>query len=76
MSKQTTKKKSADFSVANHGSIFILTGLTPECIAWIEERVGDEETQTWGRNGIVVEPRYIADIVIGLQGNGFTGGNA
>lgn len=35
-----------DFSVSNHGSIFILTGISPACIEWIESHVGDENTQT------------------------------
>lgn len=61
-----------DFTVANHGSIFILTGITPECDAWIEEHVGDGETQRWC-GGIVCEPRYIADIVSGLEAEGFKG---
>lgn len=65
--------KSPDFTVANHGSICILTGQNEICRGWIEAHVGDENTQTWGQFGIVVEPRYIGDIIKGLQAEGFTG---
>lgn len=61
-----------DFQVANHGSIYILTGLTEACREWIEEDVGADQTQTWGQHGIVVEPRYVGPIVDGLLEAGFT----
>jgi len=63
----------ADFRVRNHGSICILTGMTAEARAWLEERVGDDETQAWGA-GIVVESRYIDAIVDGIQNDGFSVG--
>ena len=65
-----------DFTVNNQGTIFILTGITDSCKAWIEEHVGNDETQAWGKDGIVVEHRYIQDIVNGLQAEGFVGANA
>ena len=64
-------KKSAsgpDARVENHGSLCILTPLTPEAVDWIGEHTSDE-TQYFGR-GIVVEPRYIADIVNGMIEDG------
>ena len=65
--------KGPDFTVTNHGSICILTGQNEICRGWIAKHVGDENTQTWGQFGIVVEPRYIGDIIEGLQAEGFTG---
>jgi len=47
--------------------------MTAEARAWLEERVGDDETQAWGA-GIVVESRYIDAIVDGIQNDGFSVG--
>lgn len=60
-----------DFRVDDHGSICILTPLSPECKEWTDENVGNDETQYWGKNGIVVEPRYIGAIIEGLTEAGF-----
>jgi hypothetical protein len=59
-----------DFTVDNHGSIFILTPNTESAQEKAQE-IGDDETQHWG-TGIVVEPRYIGEIVERLQEEGFT----
>lgn len=71
MSTQT-KPPVLDFTVANHGSICILTGLTEDCKAWIESHVGDSETLHWN-GGIVVETNYMGAIVDGLFSEGFNG---
>ena len=55
------------FQVLNCGTICVLTPLTPEADAWVEENVGiNDETQFWGKKGIVVEHRYIQPIIEGL----------
>ena len=52
------------FQVLNCGTIFVLTPLTPEADAWVEEHVGiNDETQFWGKKGIVVEHRSIQPII-------------
>jgi hypothetical protein len=61
---------SADFSVENHGTIVLLRPLSAECEEWVEERVGNEETLTFG-GAVAVEPRYIAPIVEALIAEGF-----
>ena len=61
----------SDFHVANHGSICILTPLSELCRQWVEDHVGDENTQTWGRFGVVIEPRYLEPILEGLDEAGF-----
>lgn len=59
-----------DFTVENHGTIFLLTPHTPEAQEWIEAHV-PPDAQTWaGLNSIVVEHRYIADIVAGIRADG------
>ena len=57
-----------DFSVSNHGSIFLLQPLTFAGRAWVEEHV-DPDHQQWA-GGVVVEHRYIGDIVAGIINDG------
>jgi hypothetical protein len=61
----------ADFSLDHHGSIVILFAHTDAARAWVEEHVSENRTM-WGQDGIVVEPRYIADIVAGITEDGLT----
>ena len=61
----------SDFSVSNlHGSICILTPLSDAASEWLDENL-DPDHQTWGR-GVVVEPRYLEDLVAGIAGDGLT----
>jgi hypothetical protein len=70
--KQSRKASPAvpviDFEIQNHGSIFLLCPLTDSARAWVEEHL-PEDVLTFGR-GICIEPRYIADIVAGIQRDG------
>ena len=62
-----------DFQVLNAGNIFILTPLTEAADTGVEERVSlTEETQYFGKKGIVIEHRYISDIIEGLLNDGLT----
>lgn len=58
-----------DLTVDNHGSIFILTPVSDAGREWIGEHIPDD-AMTWGPEGIVVEHRYIGDIVAGAQADG------
>lgn len=58
-----------DFSVSHHGSLCILTALTEAAESWVDEHL-PANAQTWGRNGIVVEPRYIGPIIEGIVDDG------
>jgi hypothetical protein len=60
-----------DFALQNHGSICLLSPLTDQAEEWLGENVVNDETQFWGR-AIVVEPRYVEDLVIGIYGEGLT----
>lgn len=64
----------ADFTYTNHGSIGILHAWTDDAKAWTDEHINGDDIQTWGRNGIVVEPRYIGPILEGIQDAGLTVG--
>ena len=57
-----------DFLVENHGSIFLLQPLTPAAESWIEEFLPQYRI-TFG-SAVVVEYRYIADIVEGIRNDG------
>ena len=61
----------ADIEIGNHGSIVILNALSDQAIDWMEEHL-DPEVQRWGRNGYVIEPRYVEDIIVGAIEAGLT----
>jgi hypothetical protein len=60
-----------DFSFSNHGSICVLTPLTPAATEWFNEHlpVDNPETQFWA-GGIVIEPRYAENILTGIANDG------
>lgn len=58
----------ADIRIENHGSIMLLHPLTTEAWAWVEDNLPDDRQEWCG--GVVVEPRYVANIVTGMQDDG------
>jgi hypothetical protein len=60
----------SDFEIENHQSIFLLRPLTPAAESWIEEFL-PQDRMSFG-SAVVVEHRYIADIVEGIRNDGFT----
>ena len=59
-----------DFSLANHGSICLLTPRTPAAEEWAAKHL-PEDAMTWG-HAVVVEPRYVEGIVVGIGRDGLT----
>jgi hypothetical protein len=59
-----------DFTVENHGSIFLLQPHTVTAREWIDENL-PEDAQYFG-SAVAVEHRYILDIVDGIKGDGLT----
>jgi hypothetical protein len=59
----------ADFVVENHGSLFLLEAHTEAGQLWCDEHL-PEDRQVFGR-AVVVEHRYIRDIVVALQADGY-----
>lgn len=59
-----------DFSFCNHGSICTLTPLTDAGREWVAENIGDD-AMSWG-GGVVIEPRYCADILDGIEAAGLS----
>jgi hypothetical protein len=60
--------RTADFLVSNHGSIFLLHPRTRAAVEWCEEHLPPEALE--GEDFVVVEHRYIRDIVGGAINDG------
>ena len=58
----------ADLSIANHGSVFLLSALTEAGEEWIAENIPADATRWAG--AIVIEHRYIGDIAQGAVNDG------
>ena len=58
-----------DLRVDNHGSIILVTPLTPAGEEWIDINVSPEPWQWLGR-GLAVEPRYAGALIEGAMGDG------
>jgi len=57
-----------DFFVENHGTVLLLRPLTPAANSWVKENLPEDHLTFAG--AVVVEHRYIADIVAGAQADG------
>ena len=55
---------SIDIQFESHGSIALIRGLSETGQDWLDENVGDDETQHFG-SAIAAEPRYCAAIYQG-----------
>lgn len=62
-------KPDVDFTIVNHGTVFIFYALSPEAQEWSAAMFAD--AMTWGRNGYVVEHRYAPLIMDDLMAQGF-----
>jgi hypothetical protein len=60
-----------DFEFVEHGSICLLTPMTPAAHDWADEHIPRDATR-WGVSSIVVEPRYAGDILRGVEADGLT----
>lgn len=70
--KQTTKqsKPQVDISVENHGSIFLLRPLSDSARVWVDDHIGEDNGYQPYYPTVVVEHRYVADIVRGALADG------
>jgi hypothetical protein len=58
-----------DLHVEKQGSIYLLTPISETGQEWIDEHIPRDATM-WGVNSVVVEHRYIEDIVEGARLDG------
>ena len=68
--KKPVGKVKADFWLRNEGSIFILYPWTQSAKDWVNEHI-PEDAQYFG-DGVVVEPRYVSNIIAGIEGDGLS----
>jgi hypothetical protein len=59
-----------DFVLEDRGSIFLIKPLTTPAISWIEDHIGQDNGYQPYFPTVVVEDRYIADIVGSIQNDG------
>jgi hypothetical protein len=62
------KQPNADVALRNEGSIWLVTPLTQEASTWLHAHTDGQ----WFLRSLVVEPRYVADLVQGMRDEGFT----
>ena len=62
-----------DFLYFDHGSVVTLTARSDAAKQWADEHLPDDR-QIWGAHGSVIEPRYVADILDGINFDGLTVG--
>lgn len=60
-----------DFNVRDEGSIYILQSNTDAGNAWVDDHI-PADAQRYGRHGVVVEHRYITDILNGIVEDGLS----
>lgn len=58
-----------DFRVRDEGTIALLFPLTDAAKEWVEEKV--EVAQTWS-GGVVIDHRFVQDILDGIVNDGLT----
>lgn len=63
------KPATVDISFENHFSIFLIRPLSKQGQQWLDENVGNEETQYLG-NAVACEPRYVQPIYEGAVAAG------
>jgi len=61
-----------DFLVENQFSILLLRPLTPAARSWLEENIGSKNGLQPYWPTVVIEPRYIKDVLMGIPAAGLT----
>jgi len=60
----------SDFTVQNEGSIVLLHPHTDAARSWVEEHIGEDNGYQPYWPSVVIEPRYVGDIVNGITADG------
>lgn len=55
------------FALENHGSIYLIRPMHPDVTDWLHEYTDGQ----WFGGALVVEPRFVFDIVVGLNMAGY-----
>jgi hypothetical protein len=65
----TAEAPAIDIRFESHGSIVLIRGVSDAGRTWLDENVGNDETQYFG-TAIAAEPRYCVPIVEGARSAG------
>lgn len=63
--------RKADFRVSDHGSVCILSPLNERAEDWVDEHI-HADRMGWGLKGVVIEARFIGDILRGIASAGYS----
>lgn len=69
MEKRSGRRTSFDLVFENHFSLFLIRPISKIGQQWLDEKVGDENTPTFG-GAVVCEPRYVEAIYFGAKQSG------
>jgi hypothetical protein len=61
----------ADVIVENHGSVCMVTPISPAAREWVDDNVQLEGWQ-WLGESFACEPRYLPSLIVGMHENGLT----
>ncbi len=62
----------ADFTLQNEGSIILIHPDTEPAIRWVEDNIGQANGYQPYCPTVVVEPRYVRDILDGIRADGLS----
>jgi hypothetical protein len=60
----------SDFSISDHGTIFLIRPLNEAACQWLDENVVSEPWQ-WVQGALCVEARFARDLIIEIEQAGF-----
>ena len=66
----TTSAIVNDFDIEKHGSVVLLRPVTSDADSWVSEHIPDDAMHFAG--AVVVEPRYVGDLLAGICRDGLT----
>lgn len=61
-------KQHTDVTVENHGSLVLVRPETDAATDWLNDNTDPEAT--WFAGALVVEPRYVEDLLLGMADEG------
>lgn len=70
--QDTQAKNEVDVFVENHGTILLILPVSDLAREWIDEHIGSQNGFQPYYPTVVCEPRYVFDVVAGMQASGLT----
>jgi hypothetical protein len=63
-------KRTADFTLENHGSIFLMRPRTKRAAAWLTDTAPDDAQ--FFADALAIEPRYVPNVAEAARADGFS----